>query len=206
MDKKIKIRYDRIINMMHFDADKLISHKNDFLAAFDNDSIINNFSDILHRENSADISEIIIALQKHADDNLAGIINSLQQHINRNLCKLVDSIKKINKTDRSGKRVKSSCVHSYVKESPPTVARLLGEVISDFLVGLSKNESNLIVQNITSSIADYFENIDSNRFRSSQSLLSILELLSSPVCFTDERCKASNDKIHQLKVGNNETN
>lgn len=207
MDEKIKIHHDRIINKMYSDADKLFSHKKDFSAAFEIDSIINSVSDIPPRENLAGVSEIILLLQKYADGGLAGIINSLQQQTNRSLCELLNSIKlkkiEINKAGRIGE---GSYARSPLKDDPPTVARLLGEVISDFLIGLSKNENNLIVQNIATSISSCFENIKSNRFPSSLSLLSILELLSSPICFTEDNCKASNDKIHQLKVDNNETN
>lgn len=203
MDEKIKTHHNRIINKMHSDADKLSSYKKDYLAAFDIDSIINSVGDIPPNENLVGISEIILSLQKHADGGLAGIVNSMQQQTNRSLCELLDSIKlkkqKINKTGRIGEVIKGSYVHSTPKDDHPTVARLLGEVISDFLVGLSKNENNLIVQNIVTSISSYFENIESNRFPSSQSLLSILELLSSPICFTEDNCKASNDKIHNIK-------
>lgn len=200
MDEKIKIHHDRIINKMNSDAGKLISYKEDYSAAFDTDSIINSVGDILPNENLVGVSEIILSLQKHADGGLAGIVNSMQQQTNRSLCELLDSIKlkkqKINKTGRIGEGKKSSYVHSATKDDHPTVARLLGEVISDFLVGLSKNENNKIVQNIAMGISRYFENVESNRFPSSQSLLSILELLSSPICFTEDNCKASNDKIH----------
>ncbi len=205
MDEKIKIHHDRIINKMHSDADKLISYKKDFSTALD--FIINSVSDISSKENLTGVSEIILSLQKYADGGLAGVVNSLQQQTNRGLCELLDSIKlkkqKINRTVRIGEGI-GSYVYSPPKDDYPTVARLLGEVISDFLLGLSKNENNLIVQNIITSISSYFENIESIRLLSSQSLLNVLELLSSPIA--EDYCKASNEKIHQLKVDNNETN
>ena len=206
MDEKIKIHHDRIINKKHSDADKLISYKKGFSTAYD--FIINSVGDIPSKENLTGVSEIILSLQKHADGGLAGVVNSLQQQTNRGLCELLDSIKlkkqKINRTVRIGEGIKDSYAHSTPKDDYPTVARLLGEVISDFLVGLSKNENNLIVQNIATSISSCFENIESIRLPSSRSLLNILELLSSPIA--KDNCKASNDKIHQLKIDNNETN
>ena len=196
-----KIYHDRIINKMHSNADKLISHKKEIPAAFDTVFIMNGFNDNLAKRSSVGISEIILALQKHADGSLMGIVNSLQKHTNGTLFELLDSIEKnrqeIKKTDNTCKGLKESRSHSYPKDNPPTVARLLGEVLSDFLEGLSKNESNLIVQNMVTNIASCFENIEFNQLSSSQSLLSILEFLSSPMCVTDEKDKASSDKIHQ---------
>lgn len=85
-------------------------------------------------------------------------------------------------------------IYSAHKDNPQTVARLLGEVISDFLVGLSKNKSNLIVKDLVSNMIAYFDNLDYKQLDSSQTLLRILDFLSSPICYTNEECEESNDK------------
>lgn len=154
-------------------------------------------SDTFVKVSLTGLAEIIFALQQHANGDLADIINSLLQHTNNNLhkilCLLAQKGQETNKIGNIGAKKNNYRIYSGLKDNFQTVARLLGDVVSDFLVGLSRNKSNLIVKDMVSNMIAHFDNLEYNQLDSSQTLLRILDCLSSPIYFANEECEESND-------------
>ena len=197
MEDKITIRCEENIRKNLSNANKLNDLRKENLLSFDKSSTMVGASDTFVKESQTELAEIIFALQQHANGGLADIINSLLQHTNNNLHKILRLIaQKEQETNirNIGTKKSDDRIYSAHKDNPQTVARLLGEVISDFLVGLSKNKSNLIVKDLVSNMIAYFDNLDYKQLDSSQTLLRILDFLSSPICYTNEECEESNDK------------
>jgi len=211
MEDKIKIHREETIRKILSNSNKLNDLRKEKLASFDKTSLMKEASGPFVKVSSTGLAEIVFALQQHANGGgLADIVNSILQHTNNNLHKILCLIaQKRQETNIIGNiGTKENCyrVHSASKDNSQTVARLLGEVVSDFLVGLSKNESNLMVKNLASYIIDQLDNLEFNRLEPSQYLLKVLDFLSSPIYFTNEKRKASNDKIINEIIDNNETN
>ena len=198
MEEKITIRCEENIRKILSNANKLNDLRKENLLSFDKSSTMVGASDTFVKESQTELAEIIFALQQHANRSLADIINSLLQHTNNNLHKILRSIaqkeQETNIIGNIGTKKSGDRIYSAHKDNPQTVARLLGEVISDFLVGLSKNKSNLIVKDLVSNMIAYFDNLDYKQLDSSQTLLRILDFLSSPIYYTNEECEESNDK------------
>ena len=210
MEDKITIRCEETIRKLLSDANKLNDLRKEDLTSLAKSSIMAGTGDTSFKVSQTELAKTTFALQQHANGGLANIINSLLQHTNNNLHKILwliaQKAQETNMIRNIGTKKSVYEVYSSPKDNPQTVARLLGEVVSDFLVGLSKNKSNLIVTDLVSSMIAHFDNLEYNPLDSSQTLLKILDFLSSPICYTNEECEDSNNKKHLSKKDNNEAN
>lgn len=149
--------------------------------------VVNPKEELARSFDKAFISE---SNEDSCDDSVVNMIKSLQQHSGGRLAEAVNSLQDHLASPTSfdssfglspGSHDKSDC--------PTTVAKLLGEVVSDFLTGLSKNEENSTVREVRNAVSKITSHLDLSileRLENDANLKQVLGMLAEKVESTDQ--------------------